>query len=76
MNDDYSELTTGIPNKNMCFCFAILRHKGALCKQATLPPYSQIRVKMAATMSGLIHSNGTQALSVNRTLCFPCQWDL
>lgn len=56
MKDIYSGPATNPLTKKTDYCPDIMRHKIAICKQLTLPHYTQVRVKVVAKISGLMHT--------------------
>lgn len=61
MGDEYTKQTTDTPTKKINYYVDVLRHKVALRKNVTPPPYTQVLVKGMTKISGLIDTEAKHA---------------
>lgn len=74
MDDDYSRPTTDTPTEKKASNSDTVRHEAVLCKHATLPAFTQIRVKMVTAICGLINTGPKHSLWARR-LVRRSHWD-
>lgn len=71
IQDGYSGPNTDKVTKNMNFHTDIMRHKCALCIHVTLPPYTQLRVKVMKSID-LIYTEPKHYQWTGRRVCKAC----